>query len=81
MTRININEIEEPYHYSRGEKDAIDFVKSIGRLEGFCVGNIIKYLYRYQFKEDAVADLLKARAYLAVLIDHIKEKGISVLDG
>ena len=43
-------------------------------LEGFCLGNIIKYLYRYKLKGNPVQDLMKAREYLERLIICVKNK-------
>ena len=74
MVQLNIEDVVEPSHYTRGEKDAIEFVKAVGHLEGFCLGNVIKYLYRYQFKDDPVKDLLKAKAYLGMLIGAVENK-------
>jgi hypothetical protein len=40
--------------------------------EGYCIGNIIKYLYRYPRKGDMVQDLEKAREYMDMLIRYFK---------
>ena len=73
MTHSNTNEVSKPAHYTSGSKEAIEFVEAIGELEGFCLGNVIKYLYRYKFKGDPVLDLMKAREYLDRLINHVKK--------
>lgn len=40
-------------------------------LEQLYLGSVLKYLYRYPYKENAVMDLIKARSYLNLLIDHL----------
>lgn len=59
----NIN----PDHY-KGKVEPIDLIESIGSLEPFCQGNIIKYVSRYK-KKNGLEDLLKAQYYLKKLIE------------
>lgn len=65
-------EIDKPSHYTHGEREAIDYMRDIGVLEPYCVGNIFKYLYRYKHKENPVADLMKARKYIDILVKEIE---------
>lgn len=74
MTHSNTKEVSSPAHYTAGNKEAIEFVEATGELEGFCLGNIIKYLYRYKLKGNPVQDLMKAREYLERLIICVKNK-------
>ena len=59
-----------PDYYAKGPVDcyeAIDSALSLEAYEGFLVGNIIKYLWRYKDK-NGVEDLKKADWYLDKLI-------------
>ena len=65
------NAIESPSHYTHGEREAIDYMRDIGVLEQYCVGNIFKYLYRYKHKANPTEDLLKAREYIDILVKEL----------
>ena len=39
---------------------------------GFLIGSALKYLIRFQYKEDPVNDLLKCRDYIDMLIEEFK---------
>ena len=66
--------IDHPDHYNSGKIEVIEFIKSLGIDEDFCIGNAIKYLSRYKLKEKPVADLKKARWYIDYLINKLEEK-------
>jgi|TARA_R110001592_G_scaffold151166_1_gene377402 hypothetical protein len=66
--------IDHPDHYNSGKIEVIEFIKSLGIDEDFCIGNAIKYLSRYKLKENPVADLKKARWYIDYLINKLEEK-------
>lgn len=61
-----------PPHYKKGSVECIDAIKAatVGKsgFEGYMVGNIIKYVFRYEDK-GGVEDLKKASWYLNKLID------------
>jgi len=67
----------KPEYYQRSGQDLIDHfdtgVLSSAQFTGFMVGNIIKYVVRYQGK-NGLEDLLKARTYLDRLIQVEKGK-------
>jgi len=63
--------VDHPSHYNQGKIEVIDAIDDWEL--GFYEGNIIKYVARYQHKEDPVADLKKAAWYLNRLIE-LKEK-------
>ena len=42
-------------------------------LEAFCIGNIVKYLYRYN-KKGGVEDVKKAEWYFKKLVEVLEEK-------
>lgn len=65
--------VEKPPHYTHGEREAIDYMRDIGVLEHYCVGNIFKYLYRYKHKDNPTEDLLKARQYIDILVKEIQD--------
>lgn len=66
-----MNNVEHPDHYNQNSLETLDVIKgtmSGEQFEGFLVGNILKYISRYKFKNGA-EDLKKARFYLDKLID------------
>lgn len=71
--------VNKPNHYTYGKLECIDVIKEITDgndaigIEAFCLGNVIKYLWRYKHK-NGTEDLKKARWYLERLI---KESEIS----
>lgn len=61
----------KPNHYLHGKYDVITHLKDligIDKTRGFIVGNIIKYVVRYQDK-NGVQDLQKAKEYIKRLIE------------
>lgn len=68
-------EINHPDHYNQGKIECIDAIENatinLMGLEAFCIGNIIKYLWRWKQK-GGVKDLQKALWYLDYLINHSK---------
>ena len=64
--------VKEPNHYTKGEVECIDALKasmSNEAFRGFCKGNVIKYIWRYETKGAGLQDLKKAQVYLSWLID------------
>ena len=69
------NNVTSPSHYTNGNIETIDYLKdtlSKEQYEGFCRGNVLKYLSRYPHK-NGVEDLNKAKTYLEWLIESVKE--------
>jgi hypothetical protein len=60
--------VNHPSHYNQGKIEVIDYIEDLGMGEDFCVGNAIKYLSRYKYKEKPLEDLKKARWYIDRLI-------------
>ncbi len=59
-----------PDHYSRYKTQPIDFIsEALG--PGFIVGNVIKYVLRYDAK-NGVEDVQKAKRYCEMLINHLE---------
>src|SRR5699024_6867746 len=67
--------VTNPSHYTNGNIETIDYLKdtlSKQQYEGFCRGNVLKYISRYPHK-NGVEDLNKAKTYLEWLIESVKE--------
>ena len=58
-------------HYAKGVKQATETIEDAGYLEGFCLGNIIKYAQRYGKKEgeERNHNLMKIIHYAVILMD------------
>lgn len=69
--------VNSPAHYTQGKFETIDVIldatKHLSGNEGYLVGNIIKYLSRYHFK-NGQEDLEKARWYLNKLLELLQEE-------
>ena len=62
--------VNHPPHY-QGDVECIDAIEASMTPEafaGYCKGNILKYMWRYE-KKDQLEGLLKARWYLNKLIE------------
>ncbi|UYL93872.1 hypothetical protein PK21_gp03 [Geobacillus phage vB_GthS_PK2.1] len=69
--------VNKPKHYHQGGFDAIYVIRqkfSLETLRGFFIGNIIKYILRFEHK-NGVEDLKKARFYLDKLIELEEQRG------
>ena len=65
-----MSEVNHPEHYCKGGIECIDAIRASMTEEafaGYCKGNVMKYLYRYEDK-GGTQDLEKASVYLAWLI-------------
>ena len=57
-------------HYQQREKESIEIIKDALTKEefrGFLLGNVYKYLNRYQYKNSPTEDIEKAVHYLQAL--------------
>lgn len=65
--------VNHPSHYNSGKFEVIDIIDEFGKeyegADGFCFGNVVKYVLRAKHK-NGVEDLKKARWYLDRLIMH-----------
>jgi hypothetical protein len=65
--------VNHPSHYTQGSIECIDAIeestKGLLGISAVCVANVIKYIWRYKFK-NGIEDLKKARWYLDKLIAH-----------
>lgn len=74
----NLNDnVKNPNHYQlESGEQTIDVIASLlggNQFKGYCKGNIIKYLSRYD-RKNGVEDLKKAKQYIDFLIDHTNKK-------
>jgi hypothetical protein len=66
-----IDMVNSPPHYTSGDIECIDAIKASMSAKGFnsfLKGQVQKYLWRYELKENPVEDLKKAQWYLTRLI-------------
>lgn len=72
---MRVNNVDHPPHYTTGKIETIDYIEdklTEEMLEGYFVGNILKYLSRYKHK-NGIEDLKKARWYLDRMIGRMKK--------
>ena len=67
--------VHSPPHYNQAGIECIDAIRAAtdGGYEYYLQGNIIKYLWRYRYK-NGVEDLEKAKWYLEKLIEEIENE-------
>ena len=80
----NKEAVNHPAHYTQGDIECIDAIKAatVGKtgIEAACVGNVIKYLWRYESK-NGVEDCRKAKWYLERLIKEVSAREKEEVDG
>ena len=64
------NNVEHPSHYNQGKYEVIDVIND-WKLN-FNLGNVVKYVARAEYKNNAIEDLEKAMFYLNYEIKHRK---------
>jgi hypothetical protein len=65
--RGGTNPVTKPIHYNQGGVECIDAIRaSLGPkgFQAYCKGNVMKYLWRYEYK-NGMEDLRKAEVYLS----------------
>ena len=74
QTDVPKDMVNHPPHYNQKNVECIDAIESAtdSGFEYYLQGNIIKYLWRYRYK-NGVEDLKKAKWYLSELIDNVEE--------
>ena len=68
-----VSNVNHPSHYNQGGVECIDALDACGFGLDFCVGNAIKYLWRFKDKDKPVEDLKKAQWYLNHALAKIHE--------
>ena len=76
MTQSDEDIISRPEHYTYGSIECIDAIKEATRYlrgeEAFCIGNAIKYLWRWKHK-NGLEDLRKAQWYISRVLTSNEE--------
>jgi hypothetical protein len=65
-----MDDIKNPSHYT-SHPSGVECIE-ITKHMNFCLGNVIKYIWRAEFKLNRIGDLRKAREYLDYEIDRLK---------
>lgn len=67
--------VNHPAHYTQGGIECIDAIKAavtgLTGIEAVCTGNIIRYIWRWKFK-NGLEDLKKCRWYIDKLIEEVE---------
>jgi len=68
----NNDMVNHPPHYNQSGVECIDAISAAtgDNFKYYLQGNIMKYLWRFDYKGKAVEDLNKAKWYLDKLIEH-----------
>jgi len=67
--------VDRPKHYNQGGVECLDAIEAAltpEEFKGYCKGNIIKYVWRENFKDQNIQDLKKSNFYLNRLIDKLE---------
>ena len=65
----NNDAVQHPKHYTQGGVECIEIVGNMN----MCLGAAVKYLWRYQDKENPLQDLNKALWYINYYLENINE--------
>ena len=72
---MNHDPVDRPKHYNQGGVECLDAIEAAltpEEFKGYCKGNIIKYVWRENFKDQNIQDLKKSNFYLNRLIDKLE---------
>lgn len=75
--------VEQPPHYTNRKYEVIDVMHDTmtpEQFKGYLIGCVIKYIMRWDKKDNPKQDLQKARWYLQTLHDTIEEEQQHVMD-
>ena len=70
---MTTNNVTNPAHYTAGSIECFDAIKASmtkEQFEGYCKGNVLKYVWRYE-RKNGLEDLEKAEWYLDKLIKSV----------
>ncbi len=70
-----VDVVNNPFHYNQAGIECIEAIEaSLGdEFPAYCKGNVMKYLWRYQYK-NGVEDLKKAQWYLNAMISFLDKE-------
>ena len=73
FTFSSFDMVNHPPHYNQSGVECIDAISAAtgDNFKYYLQGNIMKYLWRFDYKGKAVEDLNKAKWYLDKLIEHM----------
>ena len=73
-----IDLVNHPPHYTTGSIETIDYIEDVlgNDFYLYCLGSVIKYISRCQYKDDMLQDLEKAEWYLKKTIESVRGKNI-----
>ena len=74
--KIMNDSVNHPSHYTQGGIECLDAIEasmSQKEFQAYLKGNIIKYLWRYEFK-NGLEDVKKAQFYLNRMIESIEKE-------
>lgn len=69
-----LDNINHPSHYTTGGMEVIDILKAKlapDEFKGYCKGNVLKYLFRAEYKGKEKEDYQKAKWYLERMIENV----------
>ena len=67
LMRDYIGETYTKHYVSKDKFQTLDFIQALGDAKGFCRGNAMKYLSRYDKKGTPTLDIKKAMHYCVLL--------------
>ena len=76
----DVDMVNSPDHYNYAGIECIDAIRAATGEEGYqyyLQGNIMKYLWRFDYKDKPLEDLQKAQWYLEKLIEEVMADGKS----
>ncbi|MFW3577775.1 DUF3310 domain-containing protein [Vagococcus fluvialis] len=68
--------VNSPNHYTQNGRETIENIRdtmSSEGYQGYCVGNVVKYLARYKFK-NGLEDVRKAKKYIEFLEEELMKQ-------
>lgn len=68
--------VNSPNHYTQNGRETIENIRdtmSSEGYQGYCVGNVVKYLARYKFK-NGLEDVKKAKKYIEFLEEELMKQ-------
>lgn len=71
-----MDNVNHPSHYNRGGIETIDYIRAKlnpVEFQGYCIGNVLKYVSRYRYK-NGLEDMKKAQVYLAWAIESVEKE-------
>ena len=74
--KIEVDLPHDPAHYKQGGIETIDYMRakmSPEQFEGWLIGNVLKYMSRFGFKDEKYTNAMKAYTYLGWLLEELEK--------